>query len=79
MAQMKKQIKTPEKELSDGKIANLSDVEFKTLIIRMLMEMIEYSCKIKEEVKARQSEIKRRNSEERKPGLTSTIWNKMKK
>ena len=64
MAQMKKQIKTPEKELSDGKIANLSDVEFKTLIIRMLMEMIEYSCKIKEEMKAMQSEIKQKYREQ---------------
>ena len=42
MAQMKDQIKTPEKELSDEKIANLSDAEFKTLVIRMLTEMIEY-------------------------------------
>ena len=36
MAQMKKQIKTPEKELNAEKIANLSDAEFKTLVIRML-------------------------------------------
>ena len=36
MAQMKEQIKTPEKELSNKEIANLSDAEFKTLIIRML-------------------------------------------
>ena len=34
------------------------DAEFKTLVIRMLTEMIEYGCKIKEEVKAIQSEIK---------------------
>ena len=79
MAQMKEKIKTPEKELSNEGIVNLLDAELKTLESRMLREMIEYSCKIKEEVKARQSEIKRRNSEERKPGLTSTIWNKMKK
>ena len=39
MAQMKKQIKTPEKELSDKVIANLSNAEFKTLVIRMLTEM----------------------------------------
>ena len=30
MAQMKEQNKTPEKELSEMKIANLSDAEFKT-------------------------------------------------
>ena len=41
MAQMKEQIKTPEKELSDEEIDNLSDAEFKTLVIRMLTEMTE--------------------------------------
>ena len=30
MAQMKEQVKTPEKELSDEEIDNLSDAEFKT-------------------------------------------------
>ena len=55
---MKEQIKTPEKNLSDEEIANLSDTEFKTLVIRMLTEMVEYSHKIKEEVKAMQSKIK---------------------
>ena len=52
MAQMKEQIKIPEKELRNKEIANLSDAEFKTLVIRMLTEMAEYGCKIKEEVKA---------------------------
>ena len=56
---MKGQIKAAEKEASKEKIDNLSYAEFKTLIIRMLTEMIEYSCKIKEEVKAIQSEIKK--------------------
>ena len=55
MAQKKEQIKTPEKELSDTEIANLSDAEFKTLVIT---EMTEYGCKIKE-VKAIQSEIQK--------------------
>ena len=59
MAQMKEQIKTPEKELSHEEIGNLSDAEFKTLVIRMLTELTEYSCKIKEEVKAIQNEIKK--------------------
>ena len=57
MAQMKGQIKSPEKELSDKEIPNLSDAEFKTLVIRMLTEMIELSHKMKEETKATQSEI----------------------
>ena len=56
---MKEQIKTPEKVLSDEQIANLLDAEFKTLVIRLLTEMIECGCKIKEEVKAIQSEIKK--------------------
>ena len=59
MAQMKEEIKTPEKGLSDKEITNLSDAQFKTLVIRMLTEMIEYGCKIEEEVKAMQSEIKK--------------------
>ena len=38
MAHMKEQIKTPEKEME---ISNLSDAEFKTLIIRILKELSE--------------------------------------
>ena len=41
MAQMKEQIKTPEKELNEMEISNLSDAEFKTLVIRMLKELRE--------------------------------------
>ena len=37
------------KKLSD-EIANLSDAEFKILVIRILTEMIELSCKMKEEM-----------------------------
>ena len=39
-------------------MANLSDAEFKTLVIRMLTELVEYSRKIEEEVKVMISEIK---------------------
>ena len=42
---MKEQIKTLEKEHSEEEIANLPVAEFKTLVIRMLTEMIEYSRK----------------------------------
>ena len=53
MAQIKEQIKAPKKiQLSNEKIANLSDEQFKTLIIRMFTEMVKYSCKIEEKVKA---------------------------
>ena len=41
MAQMKEQIKTPEKELNEMEINNLSDVDFKTLAIRKLKELSE--------------------------------------
>ena len=55
---MKEQIKAPKIELSNEEMANLSDAQFKTLVIRMLTEMTEYGCKIEEGVKAMQSEIK---------------------
>ena len=55
---MKEKIKVPKIEPSDEQIANLSDAEFKTLVIRMFIEMVEYGHKIEEEVKAMQSEIK---------------------
>ena len=56
---MKEQIKAPEKtQLSNKEITNLSDAEFKTLVIRMLTELVEYGRKIEEKVKAMQSEIK---------------------
>ena len=43
MAQMKEHIKAPEKiQLSNEEIAKLSDAQFKTLVIRMLTEMVEY-------------------------------------
>ena len=42
MAKMKEQIKTPEKELNKMEVSNLSDSEFKTLVIRMLKELIGY-------------------------------------
>ena len=59
MAQMEEQIKAPEKiQLSDEEIANLSDAQFKTLVIRMLMEIVGYGHKIEEKMKAMKSEIK---------------------
>ena len=59
MAQMKEQNKTPEKELSKMEIASLSDVEFKTLVIRMFRELSEYGKNIKKEMKVTLSEIKK--------------------
>ena len=56
---MKEQIKAPEKiQLSDEEITNLSDVEFKALVIRMLTELVEYGHKLEGKMKAMLSEIK---------------------
>ena len=69
---MKEQIKTPEKiQLSNKEIVSLSDIQCNTLVIRMLTEMVEYDHKIKEKVKAIQSEPTVKG---RKLGLESTIW-----
>ena len=38
---MKEQCKTSERELSKEDIANLSDGEFKVLVIRILTELVE--------------------------------------
>ena len=70
---MKEQIKAPEKtQLSNEEIANLSDTEFKTLVIRMFTEQVEYGRKMEEKVKAMQSEIKKNiqgmNSEGKETG-----------
>ena len=54
MAQMKEQNKTPEKELHKMEISNLSDADFKTLVIRMLKELGEDLSSIKKT----QSEMK---------------------
>ena len=46
---MQEQIKAPGKiQLSDQEIANLTDAQFKTLVIRKLTELVEYGCKLEE-------------------------------
>ena len=49
VAQIKKQNKTPIKELNQMEISNLSDAQFKTLVIRMLQELIGYFNSIKKQ------------------------------
>ena len=57
---MREQIKAPEKiQLSDEERANLSDAEFKIVVIRMLTELVKYSRKTEERVKAMKSELKK--------------------
>ena len=49
----KEQIKPPEKiQQSHEEIANLSDAQFKTLVIRMLTELVEFGHKLDEKIKA---------------------------
>ena len=83
MTQMKEQIKAPEKELSNKDIANLSDAKFKTQVIRMLTEMVEYGHKIEEGVKAMQSKIKENiqgtNSDGKETRTQITVWTRRKK
>ena len=56
---MKEQIKTPEKiQLNDEETGNLSDAEFKTLVIRMLTELVEFGRKLDEKMKAMLREAK---------------------
>ena len=46
---MTEHFKAPEKiQLSDEEIANLSDAQFKTLVIRKLTELVEYCHKLDE-------------------------------
>ena len=47
MAQMKEHIKNPEKKLNKMEISNLSDAEYKTLVMRMLKERSEDLSSIK--------------------------------
>ena len=57
---MKEQIKAPQIiQLSSEQRANLSDAQFKTLVIRMFTEIVEYGRKMEEEVKAMKGEIKK--------------------
>ena len=59
MAQVKDQIKAPEKiQLSNEEIANLSDAQFKTLVISMLTELVEFGHKLDEKMKAMLRETK---------------------
>ena len=58
MAQMKEQSKTSERELSKEEITNLSDGEFKALVIKMLTELTEIHQKVKKQMKDNQDKIK---------------------
>ena len=56
---MKQQNKAPEIiQISNEEIANLSDAQFKTLVIRKLTKLVEYGNKLDEKMEAMLSEIK---------------------
>ena len=70
---MKEQIKPPEEiQVSDEEIANLSDAQFKTLVIRMLTELVEFGRKLDEKMQAMLRETKENvqgtNSEAKETG-----------
>ena len=73
MAQMREQIKVPKIGLSDEEIANLSDAEFKTLLIKMLTEVAEYGHKNRGKGEGYENEIKESfpgtNSEGKETGI----------
>ena len=62
MAQIKEQNKSQENELNETLMTNLSDTEFKTLVIGMLRELIEYGKKIGKEMKVTLSEKKEKST-----------------
>ena len=56
---MKEQIKAPGKiQLSNEEIANLSDAQFKSLVIRTLTELVEFGRKLDEKMKTMLRETK---------------------
>ena len=72
---MKEQSKHSERELNDEEIANLSDGEYKALVIKMLTELIELGRKMKKQMKDTKNEIKQNiqgtNSDRKETGTQS--------
>ena len=84
MAQMTEHFKAPEIiQLSSQQIANLSDAQFKTLVIRALTELVEFVRKLDEKMKAMLRETKENvqgtNSEAKETGIKSMVWTRRKK
>ena len=70
---MTEHFKAPEKiQLSEEEIVNLSDAQFKTLVIKMLTELVEFVRKLDEKMKAMLRETKENvqgtNSEAKEAG-----------
>ena len=70
---MTEHFKAPEKlQLSEEEIANLSDAQFKTLVIKKLTQLVEFGGKLDEKMKAMLRETKENiqgtNSDEKETG-----------
>ena len=70
---MTEHLKAPEKiQQSEEEIANLSDAQFKTLVIKMLTELVEFVWKLDKKMKAMPRETKENvqgtNSESKETG-----------
>ena len=81
---MTEHFKAPEIiQLSSEQIANLSDAQFKTLVIKKLTELVEFGRKLDEKMKAMLRETKDMYREpivmRRKLALKSTVWTRRKK
>ena len=78
---MTEHFKAPGKiQLSEEEIANLSDAQFKTLVIKMLTELVESVRKPDEKMKPMQRKMYREPIVmQRKLGLKSTVWTRRKK
>ena len=78
MAQMIEHFKALEKiQLSEEEIANLSDAQFKTLVIKMLTELVEFVRKLDEKMKAILRQTKEneqgRNSDAKETGTQINV------
>ena len=76
--------KAPEKiQLSEEEIANLSDAQFKTLVIKTLTELVESVQKPGEKMKPMLRETKENvqgtNRDAKDTGLKSMVWTRRKK
>ena len=81
---MTEHFKAPEKiQLSDEEIANLSDAQLKTLVIKKLTELVEFGRKLDEKMKAMLRETKENvqgtNSDGKETGTQIMVWTRRKK
>ena len=80
---MTEHFKAPEKiQLSDEEIANLSDAQFKALVINMLTDLVESVRKTDEKMKPMlretQENLQGTNSDAKETGTQSTVWTRRK-